>query len=102
MTARISMRPARSLDVRSPLEPAAPPPEEVVTKKHAQPQPKELKTGQRLATTGRAVIQGVAHQARGKHETEEGVAQRTDPAQVERITDAWPEAQKNVARQMLT
>ena len=73
-----------------------------MSRKHEEPQPKELKTAKRLGTTGRAVIQGVGHQARGKHETEEGVGQRTDAAEVERIVDAWPDAQKNVARQMLT
>src|ERR671932_1897065 len=69
--------------------------------RHQQPQPKELSTGERMATTGRAVIQGIAHEARGEHETEEGARQTVAAAEVERIIDGWPEAQKNVARQML-
>jgi hypothetical protein len=67
-----------------------------------QPQPKDLDTGERMATTGRAVLQGIAHEARGEHETEAGARQTTDVADVERIIDGWPDAQKNVARQMLT
>jgi hypothetical protein len=70
-------------------------------KRHEQPQPTELSTGERLATTGRAVVQGVAHEARGEHETEAGARHRVDPAEVERIIDGWPDAQKNVAQQML-
>ena len=66
-----------------------------------QPQPKDLDTGERLATTGRAVLQGVAHEARGEHETEPGARHRVDPAEVERIIADWPDAQQNVARQML-
>jgi hypothetical protein len=69
--------------------------------RHQQPQPKELSTGERMATTGRAVIQGIAHEARGEHETDEGARQKVDVADVERIIDRWPEAHKNVARQML-
>ena len=66
-----------------------------------QPQPKDLETGERLATAGRAVVQGIAHEARGGHETEAGARHRVDPVEVERIVEGWPEAQKNVARQML-
>ncbi len=66
-----------------------------------QPQPKDLHTGERMATTGRTVFQGIAHEARGEHETEEGTRHRVDPAEVERTIEGWPEAQKNVARQML-
>ena len=66
-----------------------------------QPQPMDLSTGERMATTGRAVIQGIAHEVRGEHETQEGVRQRVEPAEAERIIESWPEAQKNVARQML-
>src|SRR5919199_3063535 len=72
-----------------------------MTGSHQQPQPKELSTAERIATTGRAVIQGIAHEARGEHETDEGARQTVDVADVERIIDGWPEAQKNVARQML-
>jgi len=66
-----------------------------------QPQPKDLDTGQRMATTARAVIDGIAREARGEHETEGGARQTVAAAEVERIIAGWPDAQKNVARQML-
>ena len=69
--------------------------------KHDQPQPKELSTPERLATTGRAVVQGVIHEARGEHETQEGARETVALGDVERIIERWPHAQKNVARQML-
>ena len=69
--------------------------------KREQPQPMDLDTGERLATTGRAVIQGIAHELRGEHETEAGAGHKVEAAEVERIIAGWPEAQKNVARQML-
>ncbi len=72
-----------------------------MTKREEQPQPKDLDTGERMATAGRAVMQGIAHEARGEHETEAGARHTVDPAEVERIIAGWPEAQKNVARQML-
>jgi hypothetical protein len=72
-----------------------------MTDRQEQPQPKDLDTGERMATTGRAVIQGIAHEVRGEHETEEGARHTVAAAEVERIIDGWPEAQKNVARQML-
>ena len=66
-----------------------------------QPQPKDLNTAERMATTARAVIQGVAYEAQGEHESEEGARHRVDPAEVETIIAGWPYAPKNVARQML-
>jgi hypothetical protein len=72
-----------------------------VSGKHEDPQPKELSTLERLATTGRAVVQGIAHEARGEHETEEGARHRVDAAEAQRIIERWPDAQKNVAHQML-
>jgi hypothetical protein len=72
-----------------------------MTREHEDPQPNELSTLERLATTGRAVVQGIAHETRGEHETEEGARHKVDAAQAERIIEAWPDAQKNVARQML-
>lgn len=66
-----------------------------------QPQPMDLDTGERLATTGRAVGQGIAHELRGEHETELAVRFSVAPAEVERIIEDWPESQRNVARQML-
>src|SRR5438067_13861954 len=69
--------------------------------KKEQPQPKDLGAGERLATTGRAVVQGIVHKVKGEHETEDGGRFTVAPAEVERIIDAWPAAQKNVAEQML-
>jgi hypothetical protein len=51
--------------------------------------------------TGKAVIDGVAHEIRGEHETEHGARHTVPGPEVERIIDGWPEAQKNVADQML-
>jgi hypothetical protein len=68
---------------------------------HDQPQPTELSTAERLATTGRAVIQGIAHELRAEHETARGARSIVPTHEAERIVEAWPDAQKNVARQML-
>ena len=62
---------------------------------------RDLDTRERMATTLRAVGQGVRHEAKGEHETEEGVRERVDAAEAERIIEGWPDAQKNVARQLL-
>jgi hypothetical protein len=70
-------------------------------KQHHNPQPKDLSTPERLATTGRAVGQGVVHEARGDHETEEGLRHHVELAVAEQIIERWPDAQKNIARQML-
>ena len=72
-----------------------------MTETRGQPQPKDLDTRERMTTVGRAVMQGVAHEAKGKHETEKGARQTVDTAEVERIIEGWADAQKNVARQML-
>jgi hypothetical protein len=66
-----------------------------------QPQPMDLDTGERLATTGRAVGQGIAHELHGEHETEPGVRLTTAMSEVERILADWPESQRNIARQMI-
>ena len=68
---------------------------------HDSPQPKDLSTAERMATTGRAVVDGIVRQARGEHEAEEGARGSVDAATVEAITDGWPDAPKNIARQML-
>jgi hypothetical protein len=73
----------------------------IVAKTHEDPQPRDLDTGQRLATTGRAVIDGIAHEAKGEHETQHGARHTVAIAEAEAIIEDWPEAQKNVARQML-
>src|SRR5918912_1524869 len=68
---------------------------------HEQPHPTELSTGERLATTGRAVAQGVRHMVKGEHETQGGVELLVVPGEAERIIEGWPLPQKKVAEQML-
>ncbi|MFL6244516.1 MAG: hypothetical protein ACJ74H_00710 [Thermoanaerobaculia bacterium] len=72
-----------------------------MTMRHEQPQPKDLTTGQRMITTFRAVAQGIAHEARGEHETEEGARYVVELSEVEQIVADWPAAQRNIARQMI-
>ncbi len=72
-----------------------------MTDVHDQPQPKDVPTGERMATTGRAVLQGIAREAQGDHETEKGARESVQGAQVESIIADWPDAQKAVAKQML-
>lgn len=64
-------------------------------------QPKDLDTPERLATTGRAVAQGMVHEVRGEHETMKGADHHVADADVEQIIEDWPHAQTNVARQMV-
>jgi hypothetical protein len=66
-----------------------------------QPQPKDLSTAERLRMTLGAVAQGIRYSLKGEHETEGKAALQVDPADVEQIIAAWPEAHRNVARQML-
>jgi hypothetical protein len=62
---------------------------------------RDLDTRERLATTGRAVVEGVALQAGGEHETERSAGHMVDRPTALRIVERWPEAPKNVARQMI-
>ena len=62
---------------------------------------RDLKTSERLATTGRAVVEGVGHAVKGEHETERAAAQHVDRSDAERIIDDWPEAPKKIAEQMI-
>ena len=66
-----------------------------------QPQPLDLNTGERLATTGRAVAQGIAHELRGEHETQKGARHTVNVAEVRRLIEDWPAPQKNIAEQMI-
>ena len=70
-------------------------------KRKGQSQPLDLKTEERLASTGRAVAQGLSHEMRGKHETQRGAQNICDEQMVNAIIDGWPAAQKNIARQMI-
>jgi hypothetical protein len=72
-----------------------------VTGTQEQPQPKDLTTGERLKTTLGAVAQGIRYTVKGEHETEGKAHLRVEPGEVVRIIDGWPDAQKNVARQLL-
>lgn len=70
-------------------------------KPHADSQPEDLSTAERLETTGRAVGQGIAQESKGDHETEEGARHHVELPMAEAIIERWPDAQKNIARQML-
>jgi hypothetical protein len=72
-----------------------------VAETHEQPQPRDLDTGERLVTTGKAVGDAIAHKARGTHEGEEAARQHVDRAEVDRIIGDWPDAPKGIARQMM-
>jgi hypothetical protein len=71
------------------------------TKRKQRPQPKDLKTSQRLATTARAVGQGVRATLRGRHETQKGRRQLVSEAKLKSILKDWPTPQKNIADQMV-
>lgn len=69
--------------------------------KHVDPQTTDLTTGQRLATTARAVVQGIKHALRGEHDTQSGENYSVDLADAQAIIESWPVPQKKVAEQML-
>jgi hypothetical protein len=62
---------------------------------------RDLDTSERLASTGRAVGEGVALEASGKHETERGARHLIDPTTAERVIDGWSSAPKHIAKQMV-
>ncbi len=64
-------------------------------------EPKDLGTGERVATLAAAKADAAAHSARGEHETEAGARHATDLPRIEALIAGWPEAPKKVARQML-
>src|SRR5918994_1023650 len=72
-----------------------------VTGTQEQPQPKDLTTGERLKMTLGAVAQGIRYTLKGEHQTEGKAELTVAPEDVERIIAGWPDAQKNVARQLL-
>jgi hypothetical protein len=71
------------------------------TKRKPRPQPKDLTTGKRLATTGRAVAQGVSATLRRKHEDQKGRRHLVSEAELKSLLKDWPAPQKNIADQML-
>jgi len=70
-------------------------------RRRQQPQPKDLKTHPRPATTRRAVAQGITHTLRRKHETQAGKRHLLPEASVKSILRDWPAPQKSVAQQMI-
>jgi hypothetical protein len=54
-----------------------------------------------LATTGRAVGQGVMHTLRGKHESQKGRREIVSEAKLKSILKDWPAPQKRIADQMI-
>lgn len=72
-----------------------------MTRSSQRPQPLDLDTGERLATTGRAVAQGVATELRGEHETEPGTLSVVNLPDVGRLLEDWPAPQRNIAEQMI-
>jgi hypothetical protein len=75
--------------------------DEKETKVHKHPQPLDLDTGERLATTGRAVAQAISHELRGEHETQKGERHVVSVTEVEKTIEDWPAPQKNIAEQMI-
>ena len=71
------------------------------TKRKEQPQPMDLDTSERLASTARAVGQGMANKLRGRHETQKGRRQVVNEARIARLLKDWPAPQKNIAKQMI-
>lgn len=63
--------------------------------------PKDLETGERMATLARASGDAMKHKAQGEHETEEGARLGVPLATVEALIENWPTAPKEGARQML-
>jgi len=68
---------------------------------HEQPQPLDLETSERLGTTARAVVQGVAHTVKGDYTTQKGEQGTVAADEVQRIIEQWPGPQKNIAEQMI-
>ncbi len=64
-------------------------------------EPRDIDTGERMATLARASADAAKHKARGEHETEGGTRHTVDLAQVEALIESWPEAPKMGARQMM-
>jgi hypothetical protein len=54
-------------------------------KRQEQPQPMDLKTNERLGTTGRAVAQGIVHTVKGDYTTQKGERETVPEQQLEKI-----------------
>ena len=64
-------------------------------------EPKDVDTGERMATIAGAKADALQHQARGEHETEEGARYSVGLTGVEALIEDWPDAPKMAARQMI-
>ena len=63
--------------------------------------PRDIPTGERVASIARASADAMAHVARGETETEHGAQLTVEPGIAEHLVEGWPDAPKNVARQLL-
>jgi hypothetical protein len=64
-------------------------------------EPKDVPTGERMATIAGAAADAIKHKLLGEYETEVGAHYTVDPAEVERLIEDWPHAPKKGAKQML-
>lgn len=62
---------------------------------------RDLDTPERLATTGRAVAEGVGHALKGEHETEHAAREHVERNTADRYIEDWPDAPKNIAQHMI-
>lgn len=65
------------------------------------PGPASIPTPERVATVGGASANAMSHKAKGEAETQMDASHSLDLAQAQVIIEAWPEAPKRVAGQML-
>src|SRR6266513_756478 len=68
---------------------------------HSHVDTRDLSTRERLATTGRAVVEDVVHATKGEHETQSAVREQVDQSTADRLISNWPHAPRNIARQMI-
>jgi len=66
-----------------------------------EPGPKDVDTADRVGILAAATADALKHKAQGEHETEDGARQTVEMSQVEGAIEAWPEAPKKIARQMM-
>ncbi len=64
-------------------------------------EPRDIDTADRIGILAAATADAMKHKAQGEHETEEGARQTVETSQVEAVIEAWPEAPKKIARQMM-
>lgn len=64
-------------------------------------EPKDMETGERMATVAAAKSDAIAHKVKGEHETARGAEFLVTPQAVERIIADWPKAPRMAAEQMV-